>query len=390
MRIVARIQEMSDSAILRMIPHDVYEDIKRRDAHPVFRAYVVGHEGDSTGKLVGVGRVVKRWYKSAIRALTEKLQFGTKIFHDHVESNRHEGRSIIGEVVGKSVETLKNKLTSIAIAYIYPSYVNLPLDVASIEADLWIDPDEKGFADVDVKNISGVALGNSRQNVPGFPGATLIGELQAFSQSHQFNERGGGMEITLSDIRAFIRTEGLSPSDLFGVGTLMKDENISSEVEKIKKEAVTGEYKHRKRDEEGFDKKRDELEAKIADLEKQNKTLNLQITSHGAGKDQFDKIITERKIEGKKKDFIEKKFKKNFKLKEEDKIRDEIEKFVDAEVDDYNETAKLLGVEVKEEKTAEEIAKEAEGKKAGSPEDKTEGTSDDLLDPKNNPLIPQA
>lgn len=387
MRILARIQHMSDQAILRMIPYDIYSDIKSRDSSPVFRAYVVGHEGESVGSLVGIGKVIKRWYKSAIRAINEKLQYGTKVFHEHVESNRHEGRSVIGEVVGKGIENIKNRLSSIAVAYIYPSFVNLPLDVASIEADLWLDPNEKGFSDVDVKNISGIALGNSRTNAPGFPGATLIGELQAFYQSHQFNERGGNMETTLSDVRSFIRAEGLNPSDLFGVGTLLKDESVADEIEKIKKEAVTGEYKHRKRDEEGFDKSREKLEKSIEDKDTEIKKLNLKIITKSKAKDDFDKLIVERKIDGKKKEFIEKKFGKDFELSDEEKMKDELDKFVDSRVDEFNETAKLLGIEIKEEKTDEEKDKD----KGGSPDEKKSGVkTDDMLDPEKNPFIPES
>jgi len=372
-----------------MIPHDIYSDIKTRDPSPVFRAYVVGHEGESVGSLVGIGHVIKRWYKSAIRAINEKLQFGTKIFHEHVESNRHEGRSVIGEVVGKGIENIKNRLSSIAVAYIYPSFVNLPLDVASIEADLWVDPDEKGFSDVDVKNISGIALGNSRKNAPGFPGATLIGELQAFYQSHQFNDRGGNMEdITISDIRRVIKSEGLNPSDLFGFGAIMKDENVADEIEKIKKAAVTGEYTHRKRDEEGFDKTREKLEKSIEDKDAEIKKLGLQIISKSTAKIDFDKLIVERKIDGMKKEFIEKKFEKDFSLKEEEKMKDEIEKFIDSGVDEFNDAAKLFKVEIKEE--TEEGNDEKDKDKGGSPDEKkSDAKTSDILDPEKNPFIPE-
>jgi len=262
------------------------------------------------------------------------------------------------------------------------------LDVASIEADLWIDPKEKGFSDVDVKNISGIALGNSRKNAPGFPGATLIGELQAFYQSHQFNDRGGNMEdITVSDIRRVIKSEGLNPSDLFGLGTLMKDENVADEIEKLTKEAVTGEYKHRKRDEEGSDKAREKFEKTIEDKDAEIKKLNLKIISKSKAKDDFDKLITDRKIDGKKKEFIENKFGKDFELKEEDKMKEELDKFIDSQVDDFNETAKIMGVKIEEE-TKEE--KEENKDKGGSPDEKkSDSKTNELLDPEKNPFIPE-
>ena len=147
-----------------------------------------------------------------------------------------------------------------AIAYIKPEYRNLPLDVASIEANVMLNDDrDRGVYDADVEDITGVALGNSAVNRPGFPGATLLSQLQAFANQSQFQHQGGGTMTTISEVRDFIKAENLKPSDIYGLGDLTKDPMIEEHVEQAKKAAVKGEYEHRKRDEEGFDKTKERL-----------------------------------------------------------------------------------------------------------------------------------
>lgn len=190
MKFLAQLQEMADADVRALIPEDTLARIKRKDPSPTFRAYVVGHEGESEGKIVGVGKMIKRWFESAIHKLVEKLQYGTKIFHAHNDDNRHEGRSQIGEVVAKTTQYLKDKLSALAVVYVYPQFKHLPLDVASIEADINIHPEgNDSIHAVDVQNITGIALGNSAVQKPGFAGATLVGEIQAFVEKLQLTDK---------------------------------------------------------------------------------------------------------------------------------------------------------------------------------------------------------
>jgi len=184
MRIRATLLHMAESEIIQIIPHDIYSEIKQSDPHPVFRAYVVGHEGEATATWPGVGKIIKNWFSSAINKIVEKLQYGTKIFHRHGETNDHEGRTPIGELVGKVIKTIKDKVNAVAITYIYPEYRSLPLDVASIETSVDINLDNSGVYGVDVQEVTGIALGNSGVDQPGFPGATLLSELQAMAKKH--------------------------------------------------------------------------------------------------------------------------------------------------------------------------------------------------------------
>ena len=182
MRIRAKLLHMAESEIKSIIPHDIYSEIKQTDPHPVFRAYVIGHEGEATATWPGVGKIVKNWFSSAINKIAKKLQYGLKIFHNHAETNEHEGRTPIGELVGKTIKTIKDRVNAIAITYIYPQYRNLPLDVASIETTVDIDMNDSGVYGVNVEDVTGIALGNSAVDQPGFSGATLLSELQAMAK----------------------------------------------------------------------------------------------------------------------------------------------------------------------------------------------------------------
>ena len=181
MRFRATILEMASEEILQHIPANIYARIKAKDPRPVFRAYVIGHEGVSEGKVVGHGNMVKRWFDSAIHGIVDKLQYGTMVFHGHGKTNEHEGRQSIGEVVGKVVEKIKDKLSAIAIMYIKPAYKDLPLDVSSMEADIRLNNDQdKGIFDADVEDITAVALGNRSVDRPGFKDASLLnGKVKA-------------------------------------------------------------------------------------------------------------------------------------------------------------------------------------------------------------------
>jgi len=367
----ATIMEMASSEILSHIPANVYEEVKSIDPHPEFRAYVIGHEGISEGKVVGHGDMVKRWFASAIEKIVAKLQYGTKIFHKHAKTNSPAGRGVIGHIVGKAKQIIGDNLSAIAIAYIKPEYRDLKLDVASIEADVILSDDQnRGIYDANVEDITGIALGDSAVQRPGFPGATLVSQIQAFAQS-QFTP-GGGEMTTINEVRDFIKTGNLKPSDIFGLGDLTKDPMIEEHVEAERKKAVTGEYEHRKRDEEGFDKTKDKL---VKDHEKKVKEQNDLIA-----KQTIEIIQTKtaswleaqkekRGLDDKQMKFINRNVSK-FKAEDADKAEDEFNKFLDDQVDE------LSGIE----KDVFDIEPDKDKGKAGGGEPKDKKSGEDVIE----------
>lgn len=374
----ATIMEMASSEILSHIPANVYEEIKTKDQHPVFRAYVIGHEGISEGKVVGKGDVVKRWFSSAIEKIVEKLQYGTNIFHKHAKTNVHSGRGVIGHIVGKAKQIIDDNLSAIAIAYIKPEYRDLKLDVASIEADVILSDDrDSGIYDANVEDITGVALGDSSFERPGFPGATLVSQIQAFVQSHQYNKGGGDM-VTISEVRSFIKAENLKPSDIFGLGDLTKDPMIEEHFEALKKKALTGEYEGRKRDEEGFDKLKDKLvkdhEKKIEEKDKLISTLqSTNIQSKTA--EWLEAQKEKRELDEEQVKYINLNLSK-FKAEDAEKAEDEFNKFLDDQVDEL----KGIKVDVFGEKPPEKKEKTPGGEAKGEKKPGDEVVEDMSLD----------
>ena len=187
MRFRATLLCMASSEIAGMIPKETIADIKKIDPAPIFKAYVIGHEGEARGYMVGVGNIVKRWYRAVVEKLHEKVQMGLELFHGHGETNAKDGRIPIGRVVGKALKTIGGRFSTVVACYIEPAYRRRNLDVASIEASVNMEVDDKGeVVVVDVEDVSAIALANSEVEQPGFPGATLLGQLQAFARERGF------------------------------------------------------------------------------------------------------------------------------------------------------------------------------------------------------------
>jgi hypothetical protein len=353
MKFQAFLLEMAESEIMAMIPTSEYMRIKAEDPKPVFRAYVVGHEGDSKGKIAvageKMGSVVKRWYQSAIRKLHDKINIGLKFFHGHADTNALDGRVSIGQVVGKALKNIQDRLSVVVAAYVKPEFRNLPLDIASIEANVFLNEGD-GIYEADVESVSAIALGSSQTETPGFANATLLGQIQAFAEKSQIskiNYQGGIVEITINDIRKFIEAEKVKPSDIFSLGDLTGDPSVKGFVESETKTAVAGEYAHRKRTDEEFDKAREAWEKEKTDLHAKLKEKDVTIAKAGVNS-LFDKVKEKRGLDERETKFIEKKL-ADFKPEDIEKMESEFDKFVDDRIDEFTTIRKdVFGEDVGE------------------------------------------
>jgi hypothetical protein len=341
-----QIQEMASSEILDHIPASAYKRIKAQDGKPEFRAYVIAHEGESEGKVVGIGKVIKKWARSAISNINDRLALGTSIFHLHEMTNDHEGRKPIGEVVGKALSDVAGKLSSLAFMYIYPEYRDIPLDIASIEADITmpenINPNARAV-DVDVEDITAIALGNSQTNKPGFAGAALVATLQEFADSASREKPNqGDKSMTKEELKQAIRDAKLKPSDIFGSDEIADDPTVQ------------GVIRDRRRNEEGFGRRMEEkleaekkdLQAKISDLEaklsdKDSRLLKTKAT------DAIKPAIERRKLDEKQTAFVMRNASK-FDPKSEESLAGDLDRFLDAQLDEYKTNAEIFGVKLGE------------------------------------------
>jgi len=152
-------------------------------------------------------------------------------------------------------------------------------------------------------------------------------------------------KVTIDEIRDLIKADKIKPSDLFGAEVLADDPSVKGLIETENRRAVAGEYAHRKRGEEGFNKTKGELETQLADLKAEATTLRLA-TATGKVRPLYDAQKATRKLTEKQALFIEGRLDKFKPTKPED-VEKEFNFYLDSEVDEYGKIAKLMGIEEK-------------------------------------------
>ena len=378
--IKAHVRAMAEADVLQMVPDRVIKDIKRDDPSPLFKAFVVSHEGVAGITVVGRGKTLQRWFAGAIKALAMKLNIGTKVFKGHGSTNDHTNRTQVGEVIGKGMEKISGFLSAIAVMYIYPQFKNEDYDIASIEANIMIPKDAKEFEvnEPDVLGVTGIALGDSKKEKPAFWGATLQVALQAFAE----NPKQGENKMTLEEIKTAVQEGKHKSSDIFSTKDLVNDPLVAEHIEE-KINNLRG-YQIRKLA---------DAEAKVIKLEKKNEDLKVkadEFTKHTLrekGRDVFTSILKERKIDGDKKfkRYVDKMYDKEFAPTDETTMKQDANTFIDKQVDEFKD---LFGEAVKVGEASKEDKNSPDNKGVGADEEGT-GDGENLLDPKNNELIPQ-
>lgn len=186
--------------------------------------------------------------------------------------------------------------------------------------------------------------------------------------------------VTKEQIRDLILAEKIKPSDLFGAEALTEDPVVKGYVDAEKKAATTGEYAHRKRTEEGFDKTRKELEEKLAEREKEVNTLKIEAAKLKV-KPLFDKQKAERKLDERQVKFIEQRLDK-FTPEKVETLEADFNKHLDGLVDEFDKVAEVFG--------AKQAPSEGDKKNPGAGPDlkpAPAGGDDKYLDPASNPFI---
>ena len=381
MRIQATLHAMAEGEILSMLNHGEYLRIKAFDPKPLFRAYVVGHEGEFTPTAVGIGRIVTKWFEGAVRKLRDQIELGTKLFLGHGETNVHDNRQSVGEVVGTALKTIKDKLSVVAIAYIRPEFRDIKLDIASIEAEVELSLDEeKGVYDAEVKDITGIALGDSSEQTPAFTGATLIGEMQAFVNQSQQYTQGGGMDITTSGVRDFIRSNHLKPSDLFGLEDLTSDPLIQKHVSTETRDGKSDLWNQRQREKDEFEKRLKDIEDKQKEKETaltKERDDALKLVRDGKIPTLVEQIKKERKLDDNQTIFIDRAIKKFSTPEKLDDLEKDLNSFFDAQIKEHLELGEAVyGVPKAKEKDPDPNKNKGGGGGNGGDEPTSEGMAD--------------
>ncbi len=394
--LTARIQALSQSDLQGIVDPDILRRIKEDDPNPDIRVYSIGHEGKSNLHLPGIGDKTLTWIQAAVQWISDKLKLGTAVFDRHdPNTNSHEGRVQIGEVVGKVTKTIKDRLNTLAAIHVFSQYKSRPLDVASIEAEIEYDHDSHQAWPTRINNISGVALGSSDNDQPGFPGATLLGAVQAFVQANVGDI--GETKMNKSDVKEAVKELRLRPSELFELDDIMSDKSVRADM--IGKNTR-------------LEKERDDARAKVDKLGEDNAGLQKTIDRAALftkSAPLIEQVLSdpERKLDDKAKAYVQRSMKVfTSEADNEDALKVDVVRSVDAAVKDYGEVAKLMGVKVDENTNANlahnlpnEFNINAQQNAANQPHNATQQagtqeptTRDDVLhsemNPDTNPFIP--
>ena len=268
------------------------------------------------------------WPRAVIRNLAEKAKSGIKLFVGHNSDSSHDGRQNVGEVVASITRTVKDKLQAVALTVL--DTVDKTLDVCSIEADVdFTSPDVAG----DVSEITGIALGSSKNDSPAFAGAVRLASLQCFGDVVEPKKidkplEKGEEDVKFTDILNAVKEMKIYPHQLFSEDDLKKDrfvEGLMKKNETLTKDLETSNNKLKELDEAGK-----EAERKVGLSDANTR---------------FEKLIPEGATD-KAKAFMKKQFNPE---KVEDLSDDSLKKTVDQFQKDYSEYAKMFGVEEKNE-----------------------------------------
>lgn len=389
--IKCEMQQMAQHEVLEMIPADTVNRIRTVDPHPEFRVFSVGHEGEANANIVGRGMQILRYARDIIVQMFNRVKLGLPTFNRHdPTTNSHSNRESVGEVVGKTMKEIGGKLHTLAAVYIKPEYRGHDLDIASIEGNFEAAEEGDGaMGVVNLSSITGIALSNHAVDVPGMPGATLQAALQMFTQKHgRFQQ----MEITTAQVKEAILKNGLKATDLYTVEELLSLDPVKS----AKKE----EYEWAKRVEKKLGEANEEnakLQGKISELNAHNAKL-AEKANAGTVKETLAQVATEKKLDPKFVQYVEKNLKTFKSTKEGDEFKSELDKFVDGQAKEYVEMGKIYGFEAKV--TTEAKAPAGEKKPAagagapsgdgaqGGKEEGDEG-SPEFEDPSKNEFIPK-
>lgn len=379
----AMLHNMAVEEARALVPAETIVRIKAAgDPNPKFAVYSIGHEGTANSTLVtatGKRRIPMQYFRDAVEKIGKRLKAGVKAFRRHGADNAHEGRTQVGEVVGKAVRMIDGITHALAAVHVFPPYRKEKLDVASWEADCTWKPDGEAFRLTDMDDITGLALSASDKDRPAFPGATLRAAFQCFAET--LPNKGEG-QMTLEEIQKAINEGKFTPDQVFGAEALLGSAPVKAKIEETTKSNQTA-YEGKKAFAERLEKRlettenaRDKATARVATLEGEN----LRHRSSGV----FSTVADERKLTEAQRKFADRNFSAfSSKASDENELKVDLNKWIDGQLKEYEVVGAIYGVKTKEDAGG----KTEEGAGTGSGDGKGGGDSD-LTDPKNNELIP--
>jgi hypothetical protein len=388
-QMVGSICLMSSKEVLDFVPKEIYEDIKKRDATPMFAMMSIGNQGESRGAMFegtpGMGKKLSAWYKQLwpLRAVKQLVSYMkgksyVPLYEAHPDGDPTEQRPVVGTIINGIKKVIDNVTHAVGIAYInnYGTRKKLErgdFNACSLEATCIFSEAENMFKYIveNVKSLSGVALCNSEVTPPGFDDANILAVVTAMappSDDDDEDDEGGkkrkrSKAVTIEEVKKYIKDHEVRPGTLFSTEEMTKDGKV---IEAFKTE-------HDKEMEE-LKKTNKDLTEKLKPLEKQTHSTRVAeaIGNSDLLKDELKEVVGYLKksvsveaVEG-----------------------EDLQITVDKAVKVALENMKTAGIKTKfaeaEEEKEDDDPKKKEEKGKHKEKDKS-----DMTDPDNNELIPK-
>lgn len=192
------------------------------------------------------------------------------------------------------------------------------------------------------------------------------------------------MDLTMEDVRTFLKSEKVKPSDVFGMEEMAADPVVRGLADDRVRERIAGEFARRKDAEERLAKIEGDHKAKVDDLTKAINGFKIDAAKSRLGP-MFETQRTSRKLDERQTKFVQNRIGR-FTPTNPDDIDKEFNTYLDSEIDEYNRIAKdVFGVE----KPKPANGGNGNPKEGAEPADHSTKPDPDnpYIDPTKNPLI---
>jgi hypothetical protein len=394
-QIVGSICLVEENEVIKLVPKDVLEDIRKRDKHPMFAMMSIGNQGESKGALFegtpGMGKKMSSWYRQlwplkAVKKLIKHMKPNafTPVYESHPSGDPTEQRPVVGSIVNGVKKLIDNVTHAVGIAYInnYGTRKRIErgdYNACSLEATCIFSAAENLFKYIveDVKSLSGIALCNSEKTPTGFDDANILAVVTAMAPASDDDDDGeeeGGKKrkrskkpMTITEIKQYIAEHKVRPDVLFTTEEMTKDAKVI--------DAFKSEY------EKDLDEKNNEIKGLKEELEplrkeSQNTRVSSLIEKSDLLKDEHKEVVK----------YLQKT------LSVELPAEGDSQEAVDKAVKGALETMKESGIKTKfAEKKGDTDGKNED--ETGHPDTKGKDASKakegDMTSPENNELIPK-
>jgi len=390
-QIVGSICLMSNKEVLDYVPTEIYDDIKQKDATPMFAMMSIGNQGESRGALFegtpGMGKKMSAWYKQlwplkAVKQLVNYMKGRSfvPLYESHPDGDPTEQRPVVGTIINGIKKKIKNVMHAVGIAYInnYGTRKKLErgdFNACSLEATCLFSESDNMFKYVveNVKSLSGVALCNSETTPPGFDDANILAVVTAMAppsdddddDDDEGKKRKRSKAVTIDEVKKYIRDHEVRPGTLFTTEEMTKDGKV--------KEAFQTEHE---KEMEELKKQNKDLTEKLKPLEKQTHKARVAdaIGNSDLLKDELKEVVG----------YLKKSV--SVDAVEGEDLQVTVDKAVKTALQDMKET----GIKTKfAESSDEEKGDDDDPKKKAEKGKKKEADKSDMTNPDNNDLIPK-